>query len=149
LRAAAIAPDERSLEQFLGYIKEVAQSEKLNYQREIKPVRAEEQWMFRLSAIAAVLALLVVTSGAVLIFASLTAVGTITSILGAVTGGGTVLIRWYAKNLKLKRESIQDRQRDSQQTLFAIQTALAISDAMERARAMSGLTSTLLERIRS
>lgn len=141
------SPDDRALEQFLAYIKEVAQSERTTYQRELRLVRGEEQWTFRLSVAAAVLALAIVTIGAILLFASNPVSGTITSLLGALTGGGTVLIRSYAKSLKAKRELVQDRQRDSQQTLLAIQSALSIATPDERARAMSSVASALMSRV--
>lgn len=50
--AVASAEDRRPLEQFLGYIQEVAKTERSTYQREIKLVRSEEQWYFRFSALA-------------------------------------------------------------------------------------------------
>jgi hypothetical protein len=139
--------DDRALEQFLAYIKEVAQSERTTYQRELKSVRGEELWTFRLSVAAAVLALVIVITGAVLLFAGQPVAGTITGLLGALTGGGTVLIRSYAQSLKAKRELLQDRQRDSQQTLLAIQSALSIATPDERARAMSAVALSLLSRV--
>lgn len=139
--------DDRALEQFLGYIKEVAQSERTTYQRELRSVRGEELWTFRLSFAAAVLALVIVITGAVLLFAGKPVTGTITSLLGALTGGGTILIRSYAQSLKAKRELIQDRQRDSQQTLLAIQSALSIATPDERARTMSTVASSLMSRV--
>jgi hypothetical protein len=139
--------DDRALEQFLGYIKEVAQSERTTYQRELRSVRGEELWTFRLSIAAALLALVIVVTGAILLFAGKPATGTITSLLGALTGGGTVLIRSYAQSLKAKRELVQDRQRDSQQTLLAIQSALSIAAPGERARAMSAVASSLMSRV--
>ena len=141
--------DGRPLEQFLGYIREVAQSERSSYQREIRLVRGEEQWTFRISIMAAVLALGIVAAGAVLLFAAKVAIGAVTSLLGALTGGGTWLIRSYASSLKAKRELIQEQQRDSQQTLIAIQTALSIPDFDQRSRAMSDVTATLLNRVAS
>lgn len=139
--------DDRALKQFLAYIKEVAQSERTTYQRELRSMRGEELWTFRLSTAAAVLALAIVVTGAILLFASMPVTGTITSLLGALTGGGTVLIRSYAKGLKAKREIIQNRQLDSQQTLLAIQSALSIASPDERARAMSTVASSLLSRV--
>lgn len=145
--APAISGDARALEQFLAYIREVAQNERSTFQREIRLVRKEEAWTFRLLIIAAALALLIVASGAVLLFAAKLAIGTVTSLLGALTGGGTVLIRSHAKNLKTKREAIQDQQRDSQQTLLAIQTALSIPNMAERSSAMNSVAASLLNRL--
>lgn len=143
----AMPVDERALAQFLGYIEEVAKSERTTYKRELTLVQKEEKWTFVLSIAAAVVALVVVMAGGVLLFTSKLAIGTITSLLGALTGGGTVLIRSYARSLKNKRELIQDRQRDSQQTLMAIQAALSISSVEERVRAMSNVASSLLSRV--
>ncbi|HEY0787853.1 MAG TPA: hypothetical protein VGE86_04355, partial [Thermoanaerobaculia bacterium] len=109
-------------------------------------VRDEERWTFGLSIAAAVLALIFVAAGGVLMFTMDFALGTVMGVLGAVTGRGTVLIRSYAKNLKAKRETLQDRQRDSQETLLAIQAALSIAEPHERALAMSSVASGLLDR---
>lgn len=141
--------DSRPLEQFLGYIKEVAHSERLSYQREIKLIRSEELWYSRLFITAAAIALsIVATSAFLLIFipGKLT-IATITGLLGALTGRGTVLIRSYAKSLKTRREYIQDQQRDSRQTLIAIQAALSISNSGERSTAMANAASILLRRV--
>lgn len=146
----SVTADERMLERFLDYIKEVAQSEQATYQRELELVRGDEWWILRLFIISAVLALTITATGAGLIFfvvdAKLT-VGTITALLGVLTGRGTVLIRSYAKNLKTKREMIQDQQRDSRRTLLMIQTALSIPDPQERTRAMANVAVSLLARV--
>lgn len=147
--SAAVIEDPRPLEQFLNYIKEVAQGERLGYQREIKLIRSEELWYSRLSIAAAVLALIIVTIGAFLLIfmpGKLT-IGTITAVLGIVTGRGSVLIRSYAKSLKARRELVQEQQRDSQQTLLAIQTALSIPDPRTRSDAMTSAATTLLARV--
>lgn len=142
------AGDERPLKQFLSYIKEVAQNEHLTYEREIEIVRKEERWNFILSIVAAVLALVIFTTGAVLLlFYSATVIGSITALLGVLTGNGTRLIFRYANSLKAKRELIQNQQRDSSQTLMAIQTALAIPDRELRSHAMTKVASSLLERV--
>ena len=141
--------DSRPLEQFLDYIKEVANSERLSFQREIKLIRSEELWYFRLFLVAAVLALSIVAVGAfsVIFIPEKLTIGTITGLLGALTGRGTVLIRSYAKSLRTRRELIQDQQRDSRQTLLAIQTALSISDPAERSISMTNAASVLLGRV--
>jgi hypothetical protein len=145
------ATDERPLEQFLGYIKEVAQSEHSTYQREVELVRNEEQWTFRLTIMAAILALAIVGVGTslLLFFTAKLIIGSITAALVALTGRGTMLIRSYAKSLESKRELIQDQQRDSHQTLIAIQTALAIPDHKARSRAMTQIASSLIKRVTS
>jgi hypothetical protein len=147
--SAVSVGDSRPLEQFLSYIKEVAKSERLSYQREIKLIRSEELWYFRLFIVAAVLALSIVATGAfsIIFIPEKLTIGTITGLLGALTGRGTVLIRSYAKSLRTRRELIQDQQRDSQQTLLAIQTALSISDSAERSAAMTSAASVLLGRV--
>jgi hypothetical protein len=133
--------------QFLTYIEEVAKRERLNYKREIEPVRVEEKWTFWLSVVAMILALLLFTAGTVLVFFAKFAIGTITALLGVLTGRGTWLIRSYMKHLRAKREFIQRQQRDSGETLLAIQTALAITDDDLRSRAMSEVTLTLIRRV--
>lgn len=145
----ASAGDQRSLDQFLHYIKEVAQNERLTYQREIKLVRSEEKWNFRLFVISAVLALTIVATGAFLLLfvPGKLPISIITGLLAALTGRGTLIIRSYAKNLTTKRDMIQDQQRDSNQTLVAIQTALSIPDPKERSQAMSRVASALLSRV--
>jgi hypothetical protein len=150
----ALAPellvnDARPLEQFLDYIREVAQRENSSYQAEIELVRKEEKWNFRLSIISAVLALIIFATGASLVLfvpAKITITG-ITALLGVLTGRGTVLIRSYAKSLRTKRELIQNQQTDSRQTLLAIQTALSIPERDKRSRAMTEVTSSLISRI--
>jgi hypothetical protein len=139
----------RPLEQFLDYIREVAEREHASYQQEIELVRTEEKWNFRLSIIAAVLALIIFATGASLVLfvpAKFTITG-ITALLGVLTGRGTVLIRSYAKSLRTKRELIQKQQKDSHQTLLAIQTALSIPNTYKRSRAMAEVTSSLIKRI--
>jgi hypothetical protein len=49
--------------------------------------------------------------------------------------------------LEKKRELIQDQQRDSHQTLLAIQTALSIPDHKVRSRSMNSVASSLLARV--
>jgi hypothetical protein len=139
--------DDRGLEQFLAYIREVANREGRNYDTEIGIVHREERWIFHLFLAAAVIALLIVTAGAVLLFVAKLAMGSITAMLGALTGRGTYLLRTHASSLRAKRELIQDQQRDSQQTLLAIQAALAIPDATQRSTAMSNITARLLARV--
>src|SRR5712692_7088569 len=72
--------DDRALEQFLAYIKEVAQRVRSTHQREIKLVHREELWTFRLSILAAIMALVIVATGGGLLFAEKIAVGTITAL---------------------------------------------------------------------
>jgi TRADD-N domain-containing protein len=147
LRSAAAAGDPRPLEQFLAYIQEVAKTERRNYEREVTIVRREEQWTSRLFLTAAVCALAIVVGGVILFFAEKVAIGTVTSAVGALTGGGTVLLRAHAKSLRVKRESFQSHQKESQETLLAIQTALSIPDLDERSKAMSAVASSLLGRV--
>ncbi len=144
----ASASDERPIEQFLSYIRDVAQNEHSTFEREIKLVRNEEKWTSILYIIAAVLALAIFTTGAaLLLFFPAKLIGTMTSLLGVLTGHGTVLIRSYAKSLEKKRILIQEQQRDSNQTLMAIQTALSIPDRKVRSRTMTNVASSLLGRV--
>lgn len=145
---ATSAAAERPIKQFLGYISDVAQNEHMTFEHEIKLVRNEEKRASLLYIIAAALALTTFTTGAVLVlFSPAKLIGTITSLLGVLTGHGTVLIRSYAKSLEKKRILIQEQQRDSQQTLMAIQTALSIPDIKVRSRAMTSVASSLLARV--
>lgn len=143
------AGDGRSFAQFLNYIREVAKSERSTYQREIKLIHGQERWYFRLSVVAAALALTVVTTGSFLLifFPAKLAIGTVTGILGLVTGRGTLITRTSMKSLQTKRELIQKEQHDSHDTLLAIQTALSIPDAAARSRAMMDVSSRLLSRV--
>jgi len=147
--SASAAADARSLEQFLHYISEVAKSERSMYQREIKLAHGQEKWYFRLLVVAAALALSVVTTGAFLLifFPAKLAIGTITGILGLVTGRGTLITRSSMKSLRAKRELIERQQRDSHDTLLAIQAALSIPDPAARSRAMADVSSILLNRV--
>lgn len=79
----------------------------MTYQREIKLIRSEELWYFRLFIVAAALALIIVATGAfsVILIPEKLTIGTITGLLGALTGRGTVLIRSYAKSLKQEGNS--------------------------------------------
>jgi hypothetical protein len=148
LPTTSAAADEWPIKQFLGYIRDVAQNEHMTFEREIKLVRNEEKRASLLYIIAATLALTTFTIGAVLVlFFPAKLIGTITSLLGLLTGHGTVLIRSYAKSLEKKRNLIQEQQRDSQQTLMAIQTALSIPDQKVRSRAMTKVASSLLGRV--
>lgn len=147
--SASPISDGRSLKQFLDYISEVARTERSSFQREIKLVQGEERRYFQLSVIAAGLALTVLTTGAFLVifFPAKVAIATVTAILGLVTGRGTLIMRSSMKSLRAKRELIQSQQRNSHETLLAIQAALAIPDSSIRSRAMTEVSAVLLNRV--
>jgi hypothetical protein len=145
----SVPKDPRALEQFLQYIAEVAKRENARYARELKSVRADEQAANRLYIIASVIALAIFVIGAALVFfaPAKLATGTITALLTALTGRGTWLIRSYANRVRAKRERLEDHQRDSRDTLMAIQLALSIPDPELRSKAMAELALKLLKRI--
>lgn len=143
-----VSVNELPLEQFLDYIKEVADSERSSYEREIKIVQNEEKVNSWLYFAAAILALAIVATGASLIFfSSKLAIGSITTLLGGLTGHGTWLIRSYRNSLKEKRELILEQQRDSHRTFLMIQMALLNPDPQLRATTMSQVARDLLARI--
>jgi hypothetical protein len=138
----------RAQEQFLGYIQEVARTEHSTYQRELKRVRFEETWIFRLFLAAMVLALSILAVGAFFLFRpGGVPLGAVTEFLGLLTGSGTLLIRSHAESLKKKRELIEDSQQDNYKTLSAIQMVLSIPDLPARSIAMGQVATTLLGRV--
>lgn len=145
----AVPKDPRALEQFLQYIAEVAKRENARYERELKAVRVAEQAANRLYILASMIALAIFTIGAALVlFApAKLATGTITTLLTVLTGRGTWLIRSYANRVRAKRARLEDQQRDSRDTLMAIQLALSIPDPDLRSKAMAELALKLLQRI--
>lgn len=135
--------------QFLKHIEDVARSEQEDFLNDKLMLRKHERIVFVVSMISSILALLILITGAYLIFSDRMGVGILAEVLGALTGGGTLLIRNIGSRLDKKRRDIEDRQHDNYQVLLAVQAALAIPDSDDRAKEIAGLASWLRERAMS
>jgi hypothetical protein len=141
--------DPRIREQFLAHIREVAQAERAEYEREIALVQADERCGSMLFLIAVSLALMLFSVGAFLLFffPPMMTIGKISGLLSLLSGGGTALLRWYTGGLKAKRAAIEERQRDSRDTALLIQAAMSHAEPSERSAEISKVTQLLIMRV--
>jgi hypothetical protein len=145
-----IAEDDlRIREQFVDHIREVAQTERQEYQREIALVQVDEHRAsgFFLSAIALALVLFSVGAFLLLFLPKMVTIGTISALLSLLSGGATALLRWHIGGLKTKRAAIEERQRDSRDTALLIQAAMSHADQKKRSSEISRVTQLLMARV--
>lgn len=134
--------------QFLRHIERVASREQLLYESEIRLLHRDERLLFRLFLVAAIAALAFVLAGGALALAlpDWVELGTLTAVVGLISGGGSVLIRRGIQRVDDRLDRLRARQDQSRKALDAIQGALAISDPAEQSEAMQRVATMLCER---
>ncbi len=139
--------DLRIREQFLDHIRDVAHSERQEYEREIALVRTDERRASLFLLIAIGLGLVLFAAGTFLLFLHKVTFGTVSELCALLSGGATALLRLNLNGLKVKRASIENRQRDSRDTALMIQAAMAHSENRKRSSEISRVTQLLMARV--
>lgn len=133
-------------QQFLEHIKRVAESKQAAHVSDKQQLQSQERTVFRMFIAAAIISLAIIAVGAYFILAGSLIVGILAEVLGALSGGGTAILRWVSKRLDVRIKAIDSEQSDNYQVLLAIQAALSIPDPAQQAQEVTVLAAWLRER---
>ena len=145
--AERIAPDPGAVapapDVFLDHLRRAAEEQSDQVEQELTTLRRQEKTVFSMLLVAAGLALLLLVTGAALIFTGLAAVGVLSALVGLVPGSGTLVLRRLEQRVARDKERVAAFRERNLKLLQAIQVTLLIEDPAERGRSVSVLASNL------
>jgi hypothetical protein len=136
----AVAP---APEVFLEQLRRAAEEQSDQVEQELTSLRRQEKTVFSMLLVAAGLALLLLVTGAALIFTGLATVGVLSALVGLVPGSGTLVLRRLEQRVARDKQRVAAIRERNLNLLQAIQVTLLIEDPAERGRSVSVLASNL------